>query len=117
MFCTASKEMFLGIQNLIAKIYGRICSCYIRHDTRKESFNDTYNGQFTASGDLIDQKRIGNQIFTKVREIKYVDEKTPVYNFQVDTDESYTCENIVVHNCTDLSVAGKMLGMEMGRRI
>ena len=115
MFCTTSKELFLGLQELIAKVYGTICSCYIRQDNRKESFSDTYNCQFTIKPSRnSQQKRIGNQIFTPIRGIEHIEDEVMVYNFEVDEDNSYTCENIVVHNCTDLSVAGKQEGMSKG---
>ena len=114
MFSTTSKELFLGLQMLIAKIYGVICSCYKRVDNRKTTYNDNYNGQFSLSGKTVNQERIGDQIFTPIREITYVDQETPVFNFEVENDNSYTCENIVVHNCTDISLAGTMQGMVEG---
>lgn len=33
--------------------------------------------------------------------------KTPVYNFEVETDNSYIVENIIVHNCQAFSNGGK----------
>lgn len=111
MFCTASKELFLGLQTLIMKVHGTVCSCYLRSDSRKATYHDTYNGQFSLSGKSNLQERIGNQIFTPIREIEFVNEQTDVYNFEVENDNSYTCENIVVHNCTDLSLAGRQAGM------
>lgn len=110
-FCTTSKEMFFGLQNLVLKIYGTVCSCWLRSDYRKETFNDTYNAQFSPSGKSTVQQRIGDQMFVPVREVSHVEEETDVYNFQVENDNSYTCENIVVHNCTDISIAGRMAGM------
>ena len=114
MFCTTSKELFLGLQTLIAKVYGVICSCYIRRDNRKETFNDTYNCQFPVSGKSPEQERIGSQIFTPIRDISYINAETPVYNFEVEDDNSYTCENIVVHNCQDISLAGQQRGFDKG---
>ena len=35
-----------------------------------------------------------------------------VYNMEVENDNSYVVQNIIVHNCTDLSVAGKGEGMQ-----
>lgn len=35
-----------------------------------------------------------------------------VYNLEVETDNSYIANNIVVHNCQDLSVSGKRAGLE-----
>lgn len=108
MFSTTSHELYLGIQQLVMKVYGVVCSCYVRKDGRKETFNDTYNCQFSET--QVNAKRIGNQIFTKIRSVERFDEEIEVFNMEVETDNSYVCENIVVHNCTDISVAGAMKG-------
>lgn len=112
MFTTVSKELFLGLQSLIAKSYGVVCTCSIRRDNRKSTFNDNYSGQFSVLGNSPKQKKIDNQIFTPINQISHIVENVNVYNMEVEDDNSYTCENIVVHNCTDLSVAGKQGGME-----
>lgn len=39
---------------------------------------------------------------------------TLVYNISVEEDESYVVEGFAVHNCTDVSVAGKREGMKEG---
>lgn len=114
MFSTVSENLFLGLQQIIAKLYGRICSCYIRKDKRKETFSDCYDGQVCLSNSDKNQRVIGDKIITTIREIKYNDIETPVYNFEVDNDNSYTCQNVIVHNCQDLSLAGKGAGMEKG---
>ncbi len=38
-----------------------------------------------------------------------------VYNLEVDIDNSYTVNNIVVHNCQDLSIAGNGAGLKGSR--
>lgn len=37
-----------------------------------------------------------------------------VYNFEVDIDNSYVVQNVIVHNCKDISIAGKQRGFEKG---
>ena len=37
---------------------------------------------------------------------------TPVYNFEVENDNSYVVENAIVHNCQPFSIAGKKEGFE-----
>lgn len=39
-----------------------------------------------------------------------------VYNIEVEDDHSYIAEGIVVHNCQDVSVAGKQAGLHEGKR-
>lgn len=114
MFSTVSKELFLGIQDIMIKLYGRVCSMYVRKDNRKETFNDTYNGQLILTKDTKKQFKIKDKICVKINAIKFIDELVDVYNIEVEEDESYTLNNVIVHNCTDLSLAGKQKGMEKG---
>jgi DNA (cytosine-5)-methyltransferase 1 len=39
-------------------------------------------------------------------------ERETVYNCEVETDNSYVVENIIVHNCQPFSIAGKQKGFE-----
>jgi site-specific DNA-cytosine methylase len=45
------------------------------------------------------------------RSVTPTGETKTVYNISVDEDESYIADSIVVHNCQDLSVAGRQLGI------
>lgn len=114
MFTTVSENLFLGLQQIIAKLYGKVCSCYIRKDTRKETYNNCYGGQVSLTNHSSGQKVIDDKIVTNIRKIEYANERVPVYNFEVDKDNSYTCNNVIVHNCQDLSLAGKQAGMQKG---
>ena len=118
MFSTTSFELFLGLQLIIAKLYSKICSMYVRKDNRKETFNDTYNCQVTLSSSATWQEVIEDKIVTRISELEYIDDLVDVFNFEVETDNSYTINNIIVHNCQDLSLAGNRKGMsrESGTR-
>ena len=39
-------------------------------------------------------------------------EETPVYNFEVETDNSYVVENVIVHNCQPFSQCGQHKGFD-----
>jgi hypothetical protein len=41
----------------------------------------------------------GNYLMVPIKEVKYISKPTKVYNFSVDTDESYTTYGLAVHNC------------------
>ena len=118
MFATTSFELFLGLQSIIAKLYSRICSMYVRKDNRKITFNDTYNCQVVLSSNSICQETIDDKIVTRINKIEYIDDLVDVFNFEVEKDNSYTVNNIIVHNCQDLSLAGNRKGMsrESGTR-
>lgn len=114
MFSTVSFELFLGLQLIVAKLYSKICSMYVRKDNRKETFNDTYNCQVIPSSSSTCQEVIEDKIVTRISKIEYIDEVVDVFNFEVETDNSYTINNVIVHNCQDLSLSGKLGGMEEG---
>lgn len=42
-------------------------------------------------------------------------EESYVFNLEVEEDNSYIVQNVAVHNCTDLSTAGKQQGMIKGK--
>lgn len=113
MFTTVSKDLFLGLQLLILKCYGKVCSLSIRHDNRKTTFNDTYNGQISFSVSAY-QKIINDKIFVSIKSIEKVENKVQVYNLEVRKDNSYTCDNVNTHNCTDISSAGQQKGLTEG---
>jgi DNA-cytosine methyltransferase len=71
----------------------------------------------TVYDDFIDDHGNTEAIFKNVEIEKVSDiagQQCYVYNMQVDSDESYTANCIVVHNCTDFSLAGKQAGGEEG---
>lgn len=113
MFSTVSKELFLGIQLLLLKVYNKVCSLSIRHDSRKASFNDTYNGQIAFSDKDV-QIRRGFRVFVPIRKIENIVGDVQVFNLEVNDDNSYTCDNVNTHNCTDISNAGVQKGLEEG---
>lgn len=51
----------------------------------------------------------------RVRSVTPTHEVKPVYNLTVEEDNSYIADGIVVHNCQDLSIAGKREGIEGAR--
>lgn len=42
------------------------------------------------------------------------DTEVDVYNLEVEEDQSYVVQNVIVHNCTSISLAGKREGMQEG---
>lgn len=87
-------------------------------------YADLHNGdgEWVDAGELNKNWRL---CAANVGDLKFVDaisevSKRPcedgelVYNLSVDFDESYVVEGYAVHNCTDVSVAGKREGMKEG---
>ncbi len=52
----------------------------------------------------------------RVRSVEPTHKTKVVYNLTVEDDNSYIADGIVVHNCQDLSIAGKRAGIHEGNR-
>jgi DNA (cytosine-5)-methyltransferase 1 len=53
-------------------------------------------------------RRTDGHLWTQVREVKSGRPNVPVYNLEVEEDNTFTADGIVVHNCQGFSVAGRM---------
>jgi len=112
---TVSHNLAYGVQRLYLKI-GHIASvektirpktCVIEGRTVNQ--RDTYQISIYTEKQRIQSSFIeGNYVWYTPFKIATVDvENEPVYNFEVETDNSYTVYNTIVHNCQGFSTAGK----------
>ena len=122
-FTTVSYNLAYGIQRLYLKLgylvsiskTVRPATCVIEGRTVNQ--RDTYQIRFHPNNQnkyssFIEEKYVWYKPFTITsREIN--DE--PVYNFEVENDNSYIVNNIIVHNCQDFSHSGKRLGFDSNR--
>ena len=110
MFCTVSKKMAYGLQDIVMKLFNVVPTLNIRKDKRSKTFNDSYCFQFSLrpKEQIIHEDKICVHIKNLYREEKQL----KVFNFEVENDNSYTVNNVIVHNCQDISVAGKQKGFE-----
>lgn len=108
MFSTVSKIMFYNLQDIIIKLYNVVPSMNIRHDNRKVTFSDTYNAKYSLSPK--NQIVKDNKICVKIKDVTCEISNIEVFNFEVKDDNSYTVNNVIVHNCQDISTAGKQKG-------
>jgi DNA (cytosine-5)-methyltransferase 1 len=54
--------------------------------------------------------------FGLVEKVKMGRENVPVYNLEVEGDNSYSVDGLIVHNCQDISVSGRQAGLEVGQQ-
>lgn len=111
---TISKELAYGLQMAILKGYGRYCSMNIRNNQnnvicgRKVNIHKAYSlGFYLNYNEKKSQYFIEDNIcWVNIRSLnKLKSQQTTLYNISVEDDESYTANNIIVHNCSSYSVA------------
>lgn len=110
MFSTINEQMFLQLCRIVIKLYNVVPTTSIRKDRRKDSFKNCYNAQF--SDRTLHQLVIGDKIAVPIKAIEIIEKPIEVFNLEVENDNSYTVNNIIVHNCQDISVSGKKMGLE-----
>ena len=118
---SVSKELIMGVELLVAKIYsiGSSLYCTKRPKTttiegRLVNQKDSYSIAFRPGREKHSWVVKDNKIWYPVKCIECLDKKETVYNIQVDNDNSYTANNFIVHNCQDFSLAGKQAGGDEG---
>jgi DNA-cytosine methyltransferase len=120
-FTTVSYNLAFGLQRLYLKL-GHLFS--IRKDIRPKTTviegrtvnqRDTYHIRgYTRETDRKQSSFIENgYVWYAPFKIENGDvENEPVYNFEVENDNSYIVENTIVHNCQPFSISGNQKGFQ-----
>lgn len=118
-----SNELIYGVGECVAKVYKRPFSIYKTKkpktttiENRVVKQQDTY--QITWKDEIKKQDKAfydDKYIWCPINSIEKIDYDGLVYNMEVANDNSYTVNNIIVHNCQSLSVAGKQAGLIRGK--
>ena len=119
---SVSKELVYGIGQCVAKAYHRPFSIYktkrnkiVTIENRVCNQRDTYTVSFKIRTGKQDKAFYEDgYIWFPIRSIISYTDECPVYNMSVEWDESYTANGCIVHNCTDISSAGKQQGFTEG---
>lgn len=108
VFAHNNKKLIYGLAYMIAKIYNIPFCVLKRGDIYHISFSknkDEKNSAFYEDGYLW-------YPITNINEEEY---DGMVYNMEVEEDNSYTVNNIIVHNCQSISSAGRKEGIIKGK--
>ena len=122
---TVSKMLAITIQRVLSKVYGRHMNLtYFEPREYRELCGRTIhqNPQYVimfspVKGDGVEKAHyIGDKIWRNVKAFEPVGEQK-VFNLEVEEDNSYTANNLIVHNCQSFSFAGKRVGMKTKENI
>lgn len=121
--CSVSRELIYGLGQCVAKAYHRPFSIYrYKRPThcgiegRTVNQKDSYALTFKKTTDKQDKAFFENgYVWFPVNGVIECG-KAPVYDLQVEEDNSFTANGAIAHNCQDVSVAGKLGGIKAGTR-
>lgn len=115
---TISRKLAYSLSHAVAKAF---CCTYKIYKIKKNptcviegrtvNQHDTYEVRFKEGRKQDKAFYEDGHVWFPIRDIAEHGE-SEVYNLSVEDDESYTVQNIMVHNCQDLSVAGKRAGLD-----
>lgn len=106
---SVSKELIYGIGQCIAKVYKRPFRVY--KNKRKPTI---YVISFKISGHKQDKAFYEDgYIWCPIKSVTKFDYDGLVYNMEVENDNSYTVQNVIVHNCQCFSIGGKQDGIDV----
>lgn len=116
---SVSKKLVLTLAQAIHKVYNRPTSVYKtirppKHiiENRIVNQKDTYTVIFSKNKRKQDKAFYEDGfIWSPIKSIIKKDYSGYVYNFEVEEDNSYVAENVIVHNCQSFSIAGKQAGL------
>lgn len=116
---TVSKELAYGLVRLVQQSYEVPCTMTFTKrprttviEGRTVNQRDAWEVSFRLNATVRQSYKAHGMIWNPVREKEYDEDfEGFVYNMEVEGDNSYTANNMAVHNCQTFSVAGKRAGM------
>ena len=113
---SVSKKLIYQLGQCIEKAYKTGYCIYYNKRPKKNIIEgrtvnqkDTYQIVFRENNNSVYDE---NCLWMPIRKIEYNSKRTEiVYNMEVENDNSYTANNMGVHNCQDFSIAGKRAGL------
>lgn len=120
---STSYALILSLAQAIMKVYKRPVKIYSNKIRKKKhtiegreiTENPSWSLAFTKQARELDRSFYENgYVWGSVRSVSCFNEYDTVYDISVKDNHSFTVQNCIVHNCTDLSSAGKQRGFEKG---
>jgi hypothetical protein len=114
-FTTVSRKLAVGIKLLLHSLGYSVTVSY--HEPNRIAVIEgrvvNERPQYTVKANLHPRSsvQLGMHRYGCVRTVIACRQSVQVFNLEVEHDNSYTADGVVVHNCQDLSVAGKRAGL------
>lgn len=111
---TVSPMLAFGLQRLVTQIYGvnvgvTVCSNDRPHKICDREIHSNYPLYTVVWKESIKKQSVAHIqdgiVWTQVKDVCKTLHSDIVYNIEVDEDNSYTVNNVIVHNCTYWSIA------------
>jgi len=118
---TVSEKLALTLSLAIQKCYNGVSINYTKRENtcviegRVVNQKGTYEVSYTENKTKFSKYKIINDytIYNLTKSVSFVETGTnPVYNIEVEEDNSYVVNNLIVHNCQGFSFSGKQLNFE-----
>ena len=118
-FNTVSETLAYGLQQIIHKVHRVPCTLL---EVKKENITQLenrvisqkmqYRGSFKLNASSTQAFIQDNLMWLPFRKTEIFSKEVPVYNLEVEEDNSYTANNSIVHNCVTFSIVGKQIGLQ-----
>lgn len=120
---SVSRELIYGLSQCVAKVYKQPYSVYKTKrskttviEGRVVNQKDTYELYFKKTNSLQDKAFYENGfLWFPVNGVEESDDEN-VFDLSVEDNHSFTVQGVIVHNCQDLSFAGKKAGISENTR-
>lgn len=117
---SVSENLMLSLQLAVEKVYKTAAQYNFFHrkptcviEGREVNQKDTHGLRyFKQNKKKTMSANVDGGVFSPCKVNKSTGESQVVYNMEVEEDNTYTANNIVVHNCQKFSVAGKQGGLQ-----
>ena len=121
-FTTVSEKLALSLVSGLNNVYKNGASITFSERPKKHIIEgrevnqkDTYRIQLRKEynkGREPQTLKIDDFLYAPIKKIEIQETSETVYNFEVEDDNSYVANNMVVHNCQSFSLAGSRKGFE-----
>ena len=120
---SVSRKLIYGLGQIVAKVYHRPFSIYYfkrqptcKIEGRIVNQKDTYSIAYKLTTDIQDKAFYEDgYIWFPINSITNTNTMQEVYDITVENAHSFTANGAIVHNCTDISLAGQQKGIERGK--